>query len=474
MTVHRFGADRLSIRGAIFASSLVFGPGLGQAQTVPQNAPTAAPAAAASPSIATSLPLLADPLGLRSALMDKGATFQLTYTGEVLGNAGGGIRRGTIYDGKLELDADVDLEKLAGAKDAAVHASVFDIHGTGGLSRHDIDNLLVASSIEALPSVRLYEAWFEQKLADGKIALRFGQLGADTEFISSTYAALFVNSTFGWPSITATDLPDGGPAYPLAAPAVRLKLQPTEKIALLVGVFDGNPAGPGAGDPQELDRYGLNFRVNDPPLVIGEGQYSYSLGTELPGTAKLGLWGQFGRFADLRFDTQGLSLADPASKGVAAQHRGDGGIYGIVDQLVYHLPGADSGKGIGVFVRASASPSDRSPIDLYADAGVDFAGLLARRPDDTFGLAAAYAHISPRASALDLDRNNFTGSDSPVRDDEAVLEATYQAQIVPGWTVQPDVQYVFHPGGHVANPLGTGTAPIPDALVLGVRTTIVY
>lgn len=62
-------------------------------------------------------------------------------------------------------------------------------------------------------------------------------------------------------------LPSGGPSPPLAA---RLR-------ADLVGaVFDGDAAGPGPKDPQLRDRYGLNFRVNDPPLLLGEAQFLWN------------------------------------------------------------------------------------------------------------------------------------------------------------------------------------------------------
>ena len=105
--------------------------------------------------------------------------------------------------------------------------------------------------------------------------MRAGQLGADTEFLSSNYASLFINSTFGWPIITAADLPSGGPAYPLATPGVRLGLYPTERLSLLLGVFNGDPAGASNPDPQVANRYGLNFRVRDPAFVISELQYKY-------------------------------------------------------------------------------------------------------------------------------------------------------------------------------------------------------
>ena len=33
-------------------------------------------------------------------------------------------------------------------------------------------------------------------------------------------------------------------------------------------LFDGNQAGPGPDDRQQRDRCGVNFRINDPPLLL--------------------------------------------------------------------------------------------------------------------------------------------------------------------------------------------------------------
>jgi porin len=54
------------------------------------------------------------------------------------------------------------------------------------------------------------------------------------------------------------------------------------------------------------------------------------------------------------------------------------------------------------------------------------------------------------------------------------VELTYQAQIVSGWIVQPDFQYIFHPGGGAVDPLNALVGPIPDAAVFGVRTQISF
>jgi len=51
-----------------------------------------------------------------------------------------------------------------------------------------------------------------------------------------------------------------------------------------------------------------------------------------------------------------------------------------------------------------------------------------------------------------------------VRDYEANLELSYMAQIVPGWTVQPDLQFVWHPSGDASR----------NAIVGGVRSVWRY
>jgi porin len=424
-------------------------------------------------SLGTGLPMLADPGGLRAALWERGVKYQLNYLGDLLRNQSGGVRPGTAYSSRLELVVDADLEKAVGWSGAAFHANAYQINGSGP-SRSYVGNLMAVSNVEALPSTRLYEAWVEQKFADGKIALRAGQLGADTEFVVSTYASLLINGTFGWPAITGTDLPSGGPAYPLATPAVRLGFYPTDKVSLLVGLFNGDPAGSGNPNPQVANRHGLNFRVQDPAFVISEVQVKYGddkSPTGLSGTAKLGAWTHFGRFADQRYDAAGLSLASPAA-GPALMRQGDYGVYGVVDQQVYRLAD-DPTKGVGLFARVAGAPGDRNLVDFYADAGVLATGMIPGRPDDALSVGVAYARISRAAAGLDQDMIAYTGSIGPVRSYEGLLEATYSAQIVPGWTLQPNVQFVFHPGGGAPDPFNPARS-LRNAAIFGVRTTIKF
>ena len=91
-----------------------------------------------------------------------------------------------------------------------------------------------------------------------------------------------------------------------------------------------------------------------------------------------------------------------------------------------------------------------------------------RRPDDTFGFAGAYGKISNDVSTSDI----VAGAAPLVRDYQALVELTYQASIVPGFTVQPDFQYIFHPGAHGV--AGQDGLPLRDAAVFGARFSIHY
>ena len=48
---------------------------------------------------------------------------------------------------------------------------------------------------------------------------------------------------------------------------------------------------------------------------------------------------------------------------------------------------------------------------------------------------------------------------------------TYQWKLADNWFVQPDLQYIIHPGANVASPANP-IAAIPNALVLGTRVTL--
>jgi porin len=413
------------------------------------------------PSIATSLPANGDPGGYRKWLGDRGVVYGLEYTNDILSNVHGGLRTGTIDQGKLQGILTVDFGKLAGWNGLSLFANFFQIHNTGRIRRDYVGGINTIAAIEAVPSTRLSEIWLEQKFAKDKASLKVGQLAADNEFFYSELSQMFLQSD--WPTIAAVNLPSGGAAYPLSTPGARLTVEPIDNLWLRLAVLNGDPAGPGPGDEQLRNRHGLNFRVKDPPFVIGEMEFQHNNGPKDDGLAtilKLGGWGHFGTFDDMRFANDRTFLADPLGSGMPLKHRGNNGLYAVIDQQLYRPKGGDGQSGISVFGRVSISPSDRNLVDRYIDGGVVFAGLLSSRPSDRFGASVIYSRFSTSIRGFDQDTVLVTGMPGVIRDYEANLELTYLAQVVPGWTVQPNMQFIWHPNGDASK----------NATVVGARS----
>lgn len=416
-------------------------------------------------------------------LANKGLNFGATYIADNIANVSGGVKRGAIHFGRLDLSVDADLDKLVGWTGGRFYANAFVIYGQG-LSRNYVMNLATISEIEALPDQRLYNAYFEQSFFGDRLNIRAGQQAADVEFFDSQTDDLFINGTFGWPAIKASNLPAGGPAPPIAVPGIRIKAALTDNITAFGAVFNGDPSGPGDQDPQLRDHHGLAFRVNDPPWVIGQVRFNYDIdigGRPLAGNFTPGAWKHYGSFDSQRFTAEGLSIADPGGSGVPARLRGNYGIFAVIEQVLYRPPEVKDNTtsaslpGVTAFGRIAYSPPDRNLIDLYVDGGIGFVGFTPGRPLDRFGVAMAYMRISNTARNLDIDTQAFTGIQSPVRSNETLIEMIYEAHIKPGWLIAPYFQYVFRPSGGIPNPNDpTGVSRIGDAAVFGVTTTIRY
>jgi porin len=426
--------------------------------------------------------MLGDWGGLRSTLSQYGISLAVQETSEVLGNLTGGTHKGFDYDGLTQMILQLDTSRAFGWHGGLFNVSGLQIHGRD-LSTDNLQSLQTASGIEADRSTRLWELWFQQKfLPEDRLDIKVGQQSLDQEFMVSENASYFINTMFGWPMVPSADLPGGGPAYPLSALGVRVRARPIDPITVMIGVFNGSPVSHNYGDPQMRNPSGTSFPLNGGALVIAELQYSYpSLGTmQYSGQAeplarvyKIGFWYDSESFADQLLANDGLSLANPASRGVPLNHHGNFSIYAVADQMVWVDP-TEAGRTISVFARVMGTPqTDRNFIDFSVNLGLTLHEPFLHRDDDTFGVGMGFAKVSPFVSALDRDTAAYTGAFTPVRSSETYVELTYQYQVTPWWQIQPDAQYVFNPGGGVANP-DSPTQKIGNEFVLGVRTNILF
>lgn len=388
--------------------------------------------------------LFGDPGGLRSAAAAHGIVFGLAETAEALGNPTGGVHRGAVVEGLLSMGIGVDTAKAGLWQGGTFNVSAYQIHGRG-LSHDNLDNNLnTVSSIEAFRDTILFEAWYEQALFDRAVSVRAGQLALDQEFALSQYGELFTNRTFGLSTLFDQSVQGGGASPLVAQPAIRVKASLPGNTKVLVGLFKAAPNPFPTG------------RSSGGVLLIGEVQHSIGEG-QLAGTYKAGGAYQSSASPDQRTDQR---------------RRGNWLLYAVADQLVWRTPGTKD-QGIGVFARAQGAPGDRNLVNVYLETGVTWKGAISGREDDTVGLGFAYARISDTARKSDADANRLGPFGRRLRNNESVLELTYQMQLAPWLQVQPSAQYLFNLNGGVQNP-AQPSKRLSDAAVFGLRTEVTF
>ncbi len=369
--------------------------------------------------------------GARNTLLSHGVDFFGGMSAEVWGNPTGGIRPGATGNVLFNFGVEIDLETLAGWQGATLHNSWFAPLGRD-LSAQNVGNTFTVSNAVAYNSLYLYELWFQQVV--GPLSVRVGQLAADTEFAGSDHGALFLNSAFGWPPFLSGNLPNVGPAFPKGTPGARVALTPVEWLTLQSAVYQGNPYEDAA------NRTGTRWHIG------GDNGWTWMHEAQLrwnpegrPGQLKLGAWTHTGRFADLLDETR--------------THSGNYGFYGVIDQTFWR-PDPEGEAGLGWFVRAGGSPKSCNLFAFYADSGFTWRGITPSRADDTLGLAVAWGCLSSAAREATQSRRS-----------EVALELTYQCQVTPWMSIQPDVQWIIQPGA---------SAEVANALVFGLRAAVVF
>lgn len=368
--------------------------------------------------------LLGDWGGARSALEEKGISFELVYTGEVLGLFSGGIKRDTSYQANIDLTMTLDTELAGLWKGGTFFIYMLNNHGEKQPSGDFIGDLQTASNIEAPTATRLYELWYEQQLFNETFSILAGMHDLNSEFAFTEYGGLFINSSFGIQPDISANVPVS--IFPVTAAAVRLKWTPIERLYIMAAVYGGDP-----GDPS-VNKHGTRWRLfsRKESMTIYEAGYQIGLdegSAVLPGTYKLGTWYHSADFDDVK---------DTDAAGDPIKHDGNYGVYFIADQMVYRENGD---QGLGLFLQIGGAPDDRSEVDFYIGAGINYLGLIPGRDEDVFGIAVAHASISDKLRTAEA-------RDSA----ETTLEVTYRAQIAPWFVIQPDFQYVFDTGADPA------------------------
>lgn len=353
---------------------------------------------------------------IRQQWEEKGISTEIVYVGDWFANTEGGTKRGDSYLGNLDLSATFDTKALGLWDHGTLFVYALDNHGTEKLTGEIVGDTQTISNIEAPRAFRLFELWYEHTFNNDKISALIGLHDFNSEFNVTEYGGLFINSSFG---VNAEIASGARPSiFPLAGPAFRLKVIPNEQWTALFGVYDGDP-----GDPEISEHLPRSILASEGgAFIAGEVTYHF-INDELPGFIKIGKWYNTGDFDN-------LTATD--SNGNAVVENGNYGGYVIIDKMLYH---EDAEQGLGGFIQFGASPEDRNEVHMYVGGGLNYKGLIPSRDDDNFGIAVAHAIISD-------DLVDAGGRENG----ETALEITYSAQISENLRIQPDIQFIFHPG----------------------------
>jgi porin len=347
-----------------------------------------------------------------------------SYTGELVQDAGGGARRGTAFAGAGAVQVTLLLGRVFGWHGARLFVFALGTHG--GAPSELVGDVQGVSNLEAPAAVRLEEAWLQQNLLDNRLSWLVGRYDLNTEFYRLQSGALFLNSSFGIGPEFSHSGAAGPSIFSNTAFGTRVEYKPSPKIVWRAAVLDGVP----------VDRAGEGIRLfapGDGALLVGEvallerpdtggaprhRRFAIGRGLLRSYAAKvaLGAWYYTARFSDLSDTTQ---------------HRGSGGAYLIGDLSV---------RSVTAFAQLGLGDGRVNQIGGYVGGGFTFTALIPSRAQDMVGLAVASA-----SNGSHYERSQMAAGIPAAG--ETTVELTYFAPIGSWLTVQPDVQYVIHPGG---------------------------
>lgn len=332
---------------------------------------------------------------------DSPFEFEASYVGEGVANLSGGINTGVAYLGMANIHLGFDTEKAKAWKGGFFFANLANTHGDSPSGKL-IGDFQVASNIEAGNHTYIQELWYAQQIANVKITIGLQDLNA--ELANSEHGALYRNSSFGIHSTISDNIP--APIFPLTSPGITISWDFSQKWSWRAAVYDGSPV------EFERNPYNLSWDIgkHDGVLLITEFQKE---GTKekLKGTYKLGAYYHNHQLTE-------EEIADGFSKE-------NFGFYGVVDQMILERK---EGQGIALFAQASFSPNEQNEHSCYIGGGVNCYGI-GKRESDVFGFGVAHAE--------------FRKGKKP----ETTLELTYKATLGENLYLQPDFQYIIHPGG---------------------------
>jgi porin len=380
--------------------------------------------------VPVSLPVPVDPsvpVGLRPLSQvlatDSGPSpfqLRLQYTGEAWAN-NGGLQTGNTYLQNAFAALRIDTEKAYGWTGGRFVAEGFYNNGNP-LNENFVGAVQDPSAVDVgiRNMARVYQVYYDQQF--GNTNIRFGVMDLETEFGVTRPMDAFFSGAFAWSSTLDVSGERGlnGPStYPNTALGVRVRQQLNDQWSIQAAVVNG--MADQVASPQSNS---IAFNSRNGALAIAEVDYVPVARTKL----MAGYW----TYTGLQ-DTQN----EFTESGALRQVRGSQGAYVGGTTRLYTIKDA---RGLDAFFNFGIADARVNDVDRSMNAGLAWTGLSDGRPKDKLGFGIGVVRAGGPFQLAQLAEGNA------VHGYETSFELTYRAILSDWLTVQPNIQYIVHPG----------------------------
>lgn len=395
-------------------------------------------------------------------LKDEGIDLTPSYLAEIADVASGGQRQGMDYAHQIKLQADIDLETLAGWKGWSLHGTLLERAGRNASADYLGDDLVQVQEIYgATDHAAAHLGYFYLEHVSGdavSIDAKAGRLPVGLDFAASPLYCGYLSLGL-CPEPRGLTINGSFSTDPSATWGARVKIGPKHFYAM-AGVYQVRPR---YGGPSGFD---WGFSHTSGAIVPVELGWAPRFGAAgLQGHYKLGL----------AYDTSDYPAITPG--GPMRHHKLS--YYVLADQMIART-GPNGTDGLILLAGWSHADPATSIFRDFAFAGVTAKGVIPSRPDDSIRVLAArgwVSHALTDAQRVALAAGEPLPTGFPpapggfgptpvapgVQTRETIFEVNYSLHAAKGVILTPDLQYIERPGGVDA---------IPNALVLGGRVEV--
>ncbi len=360
--------------------------------------------------------------GARERLSERGFAYALEYLSDSLGN----VRsvqpaRFTSYS-RVRGTVDFDFEKLAQVSGLTVH--ITGVWQTGANQGAYLGTIATPSAISTFNAFRLDAWWVQQRLAGGKIALRFGQFAGLDSYASQHFGGSFIAQPIGY-ALTAVGNTNAA-FQPFATSAAELRIAPLQHVYIKSMVS--------AGDPHLVTDNLTGFVPQFRGRPVSLSEVGWTLGTKASAEQTDTVADRRGYTGLYKFGAAFNPGKLPSAHGTTPASS-NYTLYGLASQALWRTH-PNSGVGPDATAGVSWGPGDRNRQNAQLTLGLRYNELLPMHLHNTVSFAYVRSGISSQFPPTSLSQQHA----------ENLLELNTLITFPRGIVFQPAVQRILDVG----------------------------